>query len=252
MTINDSAEGTGITGPAYWGFWGTVLWGTLVAFVFIVLQTIMIIAILLARGTPHSSSLFVHSLAAAATDGYILSVVTFATTIICTSLVTVIIKLKKNSVLQEYLCLRPVPLIIMLKWVAVLAVFIALANAISVAIGRPIVSDFMTAIYATANPVWLLWLALIFVAPLFEEVFFRGFLFQGFASGFLGTTGTVFVTSGLWAVIHTQYDTYDKVVIFCLGLVLGTARVHTRSLLAPYGLHALTNLEATLEAAWLG
>lgn len=252
MKISGRAEEPGITRPVHWGFWGTVLWGTLVAFVFVVLQTIIIIVILLAHGKPYSTPVFMQALAAAATDGYILSVVTFITTIICTSLVTAIIKLKKNTELKEYLCIRPVPFETMLKWVGVLAVFIVLANIIALIVDRPIVSDFMSAIYVSAHPLWMLWVALIIAAPLFEEIFFRGFLLQGFAASFMGPIGAVFVTSGLWASIHTQYDTYDKVVIFCLGLVLGAARVHTGSLLAPFGLHALSNLEATLEAALFG
>lgn len=212
----------------------------------------MIIMILLAQEKHHSTSILMKSLEAAATDGYILSVVTFVTTIVCTSLVIGIIKLKKDTVLKEYLCIRPVPFKIMLQWIGILAVFIVLANIIALVVDRPIVSDFMAAIYASAHPLWMLWAALIVVAPLFEEIFFRGFLFQGFASSFMGPTGAVFVTSGLWASIHTQYDTYDKLVIFCLGLLLGAARVRTGSLLAPFGLHALSNLESTLEAALLG
>jgi len=252
LNIPDSVTGAGSTAPPYWGLWGTILWGSLIAFVFVLLQTCVTIIILLAHGIPYSSPVFIRSLAAAATNGQVLSLATFATTIIGTSLVAVIIKLRKNAVLKEYLCLRPVPLITMLKWIAVLAVFIALANIIAFYIHRPIVSEFMSGIYKTAKPIWLLWAALIIVAPLFEEVFFRGFLFQGFASSFLGKSGAIFVTSGLWAVIHTQYDTYDKVVVFCLGLVLGIARAQTRSLFTPYGLHALSNLEATLEAALQG
>jgi len=41
-------------------------------------------------------------------------------------------------------------------------------------------------------------------------------------------------------------------MIFCLGLLLGAARVHTGSLLLPLGLHAASNLEATIEAALFG
>jgi len=41
---------------------------------------------------------------------------------------------------------------------------------------------------------------------LFEELFFRGFLFRGLSSSFMGPVGAVLVTSALWALIHTQYD----------------------------------------------
>jgi CAAX protease family protein len=90
---------------------------------------------------------------------------------------------------------------------------------------------------------------LIIAAPLFEEAFFRGFLLKGLESSFMGPIGAVVVTAGLWALIHVQYDAFGMATIFCLGLLLGTARVFTGSLLVPLGLHAFTNLGATIEAA---
>ena len=188
----------------------------------------------------------------AAANGYFLSLATFVTTIVCTGLVLGIIKLKQGSVLKEYLCIRPVSLKTMLMWCAYLAAFIALADMLALALNRPVVTEFMSSVYATADPLWMLWVALIFAAPLFEEIFFRGFLFQGIASGFPGPTGAVFVTASLWALIHTQYDAYDRIIIFCLGLLLGAARLRTGSLLTPLALHVATNLEATLEAAMFG
>lgn len=252
VTPDNITEELKVSQAVHWGFWGTLLWGALIAFVFVVLQAITMIFILMTQDKYSSPAGFEQEFISAASDGYILSMVTFATTIVCTSLVIGIIKLKKNTVLKEYLCIRPVPFTTMLKWIGILAVFIALANMVALALGRPLVSEFVSAIYASAQPLWMLWIALIIAAPLFEEVFFRGFLLQGFAASFMGPAGAVFVTSGLWASIHTQYDTHDKLVIFCLGLLLGAARVRTGSLLAPLGLHAVGNLESTLEAALLG
>ena len=252
MNPDNITEELKVFQPVHWEFWGTLLWGVLIAFIFVVLQAITMIIILMTQNKYSSPSGFEQAFISAATDGFILSVATIATTIVCTGLVIGIIKLKKNTVLKEYLCIRPVPFNTMLQWIGILAVFIALANMLALALGRPIVTEFVSAIYASAQPLWILWIALIIAAPLFEEIFFRGFLFQGFASSFMGPAGAVFVTSGLWASIHTQYDTHDKVVIFCLGLLLGAARVRTGSLLAPLGLHAASNLESTIEAALLG
>jgi membrane protease YdiL (CAAX protease family) len=86
---------------------------------------------------------------------------------------------------------------------------------------------------------------------LFEETFFRGFVFKGFESGFMGPIGAVLATTGLWAAIHIQYDAYGIATVFCLGLLLGTARAMTGSLLVPLGLHATANLVATIETAVL-
>jgi len=237
---------------AHWGFWATLLWGALLAVVFVVLQMVTITVILIAQDRYQSAAEYQRAFVEATTNGQVLSLITFVTTIVCTGILAGIIKLKKRSVLKEYLCLRPVPLQLTLKWAGILALFIASASMITLALGRPLVTDFMSEIYATAESVWMLWVALIIAAPLFEELFFRGFLFRGLSSSFMGPVGAVLVTSALWALIHTQYDAYDKGMIFCLGLLLGAARVHTGSLLLPLGLHAASNLEATIEAALFG
>ena len=93
--------------------------------------------------------------------------------------------------------------------------------------------------------------ALLVAAPLFEETFFRGFLFRGFASSFLGVIGTVLVTAGLWALLHVQYDAYGIALVFALGLLLGIARARTGSLWVPIAMHSAANLVATIETAVL-
>jgi hypothetical protein len=85
------------------------------------------------------------------------------------------------------------------------------------------------------------------VAPVFEELFFRGFLLAGFASSFLRPAGAVLVTSASWALIHLQYDLYGMVTIFVLGLLLGAARLASGSVLLTIGLHAFSNLLSTVE-----
>jgi membrane protease YdiL (CAAX protease family) len=92
---------------------------------------------------------------------------------------------------------------------------------------------------------------MVVAAPVFEELFFRGFLLAGFQRTILGTAGAVVVTSLLWAVIHTQYDLYYMATIFVRGVVLGLARVHSGSLILPIGLHAFVNGLATMQTAYL-
>ena len=211
----------------------------------------MLVAVI-SRKANLSASDIERLLSSAAEDGYLLSLATFVTTVVCCGLVVGVIKLKKGSTLIEYLCIRPVSLGTMLKWIGLLAGFMVLSDLITTSLGRPIVPDFMSRAYATASPVWTIWIALILAAPLFEEIFFRGVLFKGLESSFLGPIGAVLVTAGLWAAIHIQYDAYEIATILCLGLLLGTARVFTGSLLVPLGLHAFANFVATTEAAVLG
>ena len=247
IVLNNSIAGD--TKPSRWGFWGTVVWGVVIAAVSFVLQIVIFIWAVASRNENLSESEFAQALASAAQNGYFFSLTTLVTAVVCCALILGVIKFKKRSILSDYLAVRAVSLRTVLRWLALLAGFILVSNVTTSLLGRPIVPSFMSVMYATADPVWMIWVAMLIAAPLFEETFFRGFLFEGFQSSFLGTVGTVVVTAGLWAVIHVQYDAYGIVSIFCLGLLLGAARAHTSSLLVPLGLHSATNLVATIEAA---
>jgi len=236
----------------HWRLWGTVVWGAVIFAAFYLLQTLAVIVVVSSWRRHLSETEIEQLLSSAGENGYLLSLATFITTIVCCGLVVAVIKLKKGSVLLEYLSIRSVSPKTMLKWTGLLAGFVVLSDLITVSLGRPIVPEFMSAVYATASPVWMIWLALVVAAPIFEEVFFRGFLFRGLESSFMGPIGAVLVTTGLWAVIHVQYDAYGIATVFCLGLLFGTARAMTGSLLVPFGLHAVSNLVATIETAVLG
>jgi membrane protease YdiL (CAAX protease family) len=114
---------------------------------------------------------------------------------------------------------------------------------------RPIIPEFMLRAYETAYFVPLLWLAIVIAAPLAEELFFRGFLFESVRYTRLGVTGAVVITSLLWAVIHLQYGPYEITTVFILGLILGVARLITGSIYTPIVMHGLVNLVATVEVA---
>ncbi len=80
----------------------------------------------------------------------------------------------------------------------------------------------------------------------------RGTVFQGVShQGLIRITlrwyGAVIFSSAAWALIHLQYDVYGVIVIFLLGLILGTARVKSDSTLLTMFLHSFVNLCATGE-----
>ena len=92
----------------------------------------------------------------------------------------------------------------------------------------------------------------IVVAPLVEEMAFRGFV-QGRIARRLGPTLAVVIAAAPFAAVHVAPAWI--LYYFVLGLFLGYARVVTRSLAAPIALHAAVNaLLFTLPAAlgtWL-
>ncbi len=253
--VLEAGDVTRKTGPAtspHWRFWGTTLWGLLIFAAFVVAQLIATAALVRMEHPDASRAEFDAIFQEAAASGRTLSLVTLVTTVLGCALIAGIIKLRKGSVLAEYLCLRPVPLRALARWTAGLCVLMLLNDLISVLAGRPVIPEFMFQTYATADPVWALWVAMAVCAPVFEETFFRGFLFRGFESSRLGAAGTVVLTAGLWAALHIQYDAIDVAGIFVTGLFLGAARARTQSLTLPIVLHAIHNLAATVEVVVLG
>lgn len=234
-----------------WGILGTIIWSLVICSIFVTLQVITILVSALRSEQALSEEQLREFFISAQGDGNIISVSTLVTTVICCALIAGIIKLKRGSRLTDYLAIKTVPLKTALFWLAGFSLFIATSDALTYFLGRPIVPPFMTASYGSANPVWIFWIALVIAAPLFEETFFRGFLFKGLASSSIGAIGAIVLTAFIWAIIHTQYDTYNIATIFCIGLIFGAARMHTGSILMPLALHAFANVVSTAEVAFL-
>ncbi|MEM1294298.1 MAG: type II CAAX endopeptidase family protein [Verrucomicrobiota bacterium] len=106
---------------------------------------------------------------------------------------------------------------------------------------REEIPEFMQKAFLSTDYMILLWLGVAVMAPLFEEFFFRGFLYAGWRRSALGWTGTAVLTSLLWAIIHVQYGMYEITCIFVLGLVFSAAREITGSLWIPIAMHGLNN-----------
>ncbi len=137
-------------------------------------------------------------------------------------------------------------------WLAITAGLIVASDALTWFIDKPIVPEFMADLVRNATIAPILWFAIIIAAPIFEELFFRGFLIEGLRRGILGDAGAIVFTSIIWASIHIQYGLYEIGTIFIFGLALGLARIGSRSLWVPIAMHMTANLVATLEAYLLG
>jgi CAAX protease family protein len=138
-----------------------------------------------------------------------------------------------------------------LAWLAVALVVNGAYDALSAALDRPVVPDYLAHAYRTAGFLPGLVFAVVVAAPCFEELLFRGFLFAGLARSRLRAPGAVVVTAVAFAAIHVQYDLLDMGAILVLGLILGTARWRTGSTALTIGLHTAVNLTAMIETAWI-
>lgn len=127
---------------------------------------------------------------------------------------------------------------------------IAASDALLYLSGRDLVTDFQLQSYTSAAAEgWLpaMMFAAIVIAPAGEEIMFRGFLFRGWVRSERSAWPAIVVISLLWAALHVQYDWTGMLQIFVVGLFLGWTRLRSNSTLLTFILHALFNLEGTLE-----
>jgi len=159
--------------------------------------------------------------------------------------------LRRGISISDYLRLKAMPARVLFRWCLALLALAVVSDGLTWFLGRPIVPEVVVASYRTAWFPPLLWLAVVVLAPLNEEIFFRGFLFAGVSRSRLGGWGAILLTSILWAVIHVQYDWYGVGTIFASGLLLGYARLRTNSIIPTIAMHALMNLVTTIQVATL-
>ncbi len=230
-----------------WGLFSTLVWSLIIATLFVATQSLMIGIYIGINYGDVAAPEFEQLMTELQFNGVVISICTFASLLVCGLAILGIVKLKKNSSIKHYLGFLPVSRRDLIFWLVVMSGLIVVSDLITFSLGKPIVPEFMTSVYASTEQTWLLWIALIIAAPLFEELFFRGFVISGIAPTVLGPIGAVVISAASWAAIHFQYDLYCITSIFVMGLALGTARIKTGSILLTIGLHSFANLIATIE-----
>jgi len=238
---------TTYSGEMPWGIWGTVGWGLLVAVVFIVLQGLVLAGFVVREVAGNPDADIYMAAKGLEANGYVMALATLVTTPLCIGLIVLLVRLRKGPTIARYLGLKTIAPRTMLFWLGIVTLFAVLAEFLAHLAGWPFMPDFMVDAYATAYFPPLFWIALIVAAPLFEEVFFRGFLFEGFQRSRAGPIGAVFLTSLAWTILHVQYGAYELSAIFALGIIFGLARWKTQSIYPPLAMHALFNLLAMAQ-----
>jgi len=230
-----------------WGFWPTIGLSVVVFLVYVGIS----VAILFAIGTAYSANNpnadIEEFVEAAATNGFVAFLGISLAAPLCTGLVLLLIKLKATLSVEEYLCLVPVGARTALIWFSFLALVLIASDLLSYWLNRPMVPEIMVELYRTSHFVALPWFAVVIAAPIFEEVFFRGFMFRGIEASALGNIGAILITASTWAAMHAQYDAYGLATILVVGIFLGLARAVTGSLYLTTAMHVVTNAIATIE-----
>jgi len=183
-------------------------------------------------------------------SGTLISIVTIAAALVCSSLIFWLVK-NSNSSLRSWLGLKPVSIKQLAFWVLALFVFSFLSNLVAAYFQHDVVTNFVRDLYGSSKNIYLLGFAVIIAAPFFEELFFRGFMLSGISRSRLGATGGILITALIWTAVHQQYDWYIRGNILMLGIIFGYARHRSGSLLPSLTMHALMNTMALVEVAHL-
>lgn len=95
-------------------------------------------------------------------------------------------------------------------------------------------------------------IAVVFLAPVFEEILFRGFILQGFLLWApRQRVACALLTSLIFAAMHTQYAHLQTVIaLVVLSLLLCAARLVSAGLKLPIFLHMLNNLLSISPILW--
>lgn len=232
---------------SHWGPLSTILWGVFILLLFVVTQAITVVVYLVATRVEIAQGHLPAAVVRLQYDGLLVSLCTFATAVVCCPVIIGISRLKRGSNVKEYLGLALPTKQRFVSWFLAIVVFIVLSDGISLFLGKSVVPEFMWKTYSSLRSPWILWMALLVAAPLFEELFYRGFLIKGLSASALRWYGAVIVSSAAWAIMHVQYDIYGIATIFLLGLILGTARVKTGSVILTMFLHSFCSFVATVE-----
>ena len=237
----------------YWGFWTTLALTILVFIVFSVLQSLILFGYMLVNegvsigaALNSDSTVGLESLLTNYTlNGDAISVSEIPAAIAGVALIAVFIFMRKSLSIKSYLELYKPSLKHLFLFLGLMFLAMMLMEGVNVLLDRP-TPEFMTKLYSSTKNLPLLWIAVGVAAPIFEEVLFRGFFFEGLRHSTFGTTGAILLTSAIWAVIHMQYGWFEIISIFFIGILLAIAKLKTKSLYVPIAMHMLMNLTASL------
>ena len=242
---NPSSDKHSIFHSRIWSPGLTVLWGGIIFFLFSIAQVIgTVVAALRIMSPEEVKALFMGGddtlLEKALYELDLLWPAALASAVIGILFILLIIRLKRGLKISEYLNLQNVKPSVWGIWVGI-TIVVTLILEYVVTLDPAFQTPFMHDVVENTDSIMMLVLAVGILAPIFEEVFFRGFIFKGLERSALGAHGTIWLTSIFFAVIHLQYNWQVMLLILPMGLLLGYSRHYSGSLIVPIVIHACNN-----------
>ena len=233
---------TQISGAPFWRSWATLAWTIGLIGVMVVAQgigAIFAIPKILGRMPPVEE--FLQMAPELATHGTLLTYATIASFIALVPSILMVIKIKERSRIADYLALVPAKPMDYLKWTAITLGAVIALGLLGQAVGKSTADQFTADVVRTAPSTFLLFFAVAFCAPVLEELLFRGFAYKGLSNGPLRPLGTIILTAAVFGSLHVQYEWFDMMTTFVIGVLLGLARWKTGSIYVPIFVHVVNN-----------
>jgi membrane protease YdiL (CAAX protease family) len=223
----------------------TLFWTFVIFFIFAFAQVAgMVIAAMLSGIGPECMEVITSGnedlLASFTYDNDLIWPSALSSALIGSLLIFIVIKMKKGLSIVDYLNLRNVTLPVWGIWLLVMVVLSFILEYFAVNF-EDFQTPFMEDVVLNSKNIPMLFLSVGILAPIFEELLFRGFVFKGLERSFLGGHGTVWLTAIAFAAIHMQYSWGVILLIIPMGVALGYSRMFSGSLLVPIFLHILNN-----------
>ncbi|WOH37030.1 CPBP family intramembrane glutamic endopeptidase [Thalassotalea fonticola] len=130
-------------------------------------------------------------------------------------------------------------------WLMLTLVYIVLSYLINILLDVRM-PQWMLDMRDTIDYGWLSLLSVCLIAPIFEELVFRGFIFSKIERTRLRKSGAVVVTAIIFTLIHTQYDGIVLADLFVLSVLLSFIRLKTNNLKYCIAVHMLNNMVSAL------
>ena len=180
-------------------------------------------------------------------DGTVVSISIMIGCVLLVVISALVIRVRGGN-LKQYLALRPFSLAVGMGMIGLLLIFMIGSQALTYMLDKSPLA-FVDPLYQSVSSVWLLIFAMVIVAPIYEELIFRGILWSAIAEQFTSPPDTEYrgaivaslVTSLIFAVIHLQYGIYEISTIVVLALLFCYARIKSGSLILPILLHIINN-----------
>jgi uncharacterized protein len=231
----------------YWKFWGTTLWGLAIIASFAIIEFGGVFGALV--WLDPGRSVTTEDVVAALFDHKGLLLTIFAVAIAGALAVLALAVRLSGLGMRDYLGLvlpGPRDVVVGLAGLVIVSLVVGLIAHLfgGSQAGRATLGMYRSARGAGLLPAMIV--GVVIVAPIVEELVFRGFLLPGWAASRLGTVGGLVLSSVVWALLHFQYDVWGIAMVFCYGLWFGFVRLRSGSTLATMILHVLQNGAAIL------